>query len=255
MKLKDRSYIVTGSSMGIGESIARRIVKEGGRVLIHGLESEETQRVAQSLGMPYCVGDLVSPDHCEEVVKDAISEFGQLHGLINNAGAVLRNLIEETDADFWDLVMNVNARAPLLLIREALEYLSTSQGHVVNIGSVNAYSGEPNLLAYSASKGALMTMTRNLGDTLHRDHGIKVNQINPGWVLSDAEKQRKIDEGMEEDWFEHLDKDEVPSGRMITTDEIASTAVHFLTEEFGPISGQVIELSQFPFIGRNAPKC
>ena len=100
-----------------------------------------------------------------------------------------------------------------------------------------------------------MTMTRNLGDTLHRDHGIKVNQINPGWVLSDAEKQRKIDEGMEEDWFEHLDKDEVPSGRMITTDEIASTAVHFLTEEFGPISGQVIELSQFPFIGRNAPKC
>ena len=178
-----------------------------------------------------------------------------MHGLINNAGAVLRNLIEETDADFWDLVMNVNARAPLLLIREALEYLSTSQGHVVNIGSVNAYSGEPNLLAYSASKGALMTMTRNLGDTLHRDHGIKVNQINPGWVLSDAEKQRKIDEGMEEDWFEHLDKDEVPSGRMITTDEIASTAVHFLTEEFGPISGQVIELSQFPFIGRNAPKC
>ena len=129
---------------------------------------------AQSLGMPHCVGDLVSPDHCEEVVGSAISEFGQLHGLINNAGAVLRNLIEETDANFWDMVMNVNARAPLLLIREALEYLSASRGHVVNIGSVNAYSGEPNLLAYSASKGALMTMTRNLGDTLHRDHGIKV---------------------------------------------------------------------------------
>ncbi|MDG1853279.1 MAG: SDR family oxidoreductase [Verrucomicrobiales bacterium] len=255
MKLKNQSYIVTGSSMGIGESIARRIVKEGGRVLIHGLEPDETKEVAQSLGMPHCVGDLALPDHCEDVVRTAIEEFGQLHGMVNNAGAVLRNLIEETDAAFWDTVMNVNARAPLLLIRAALEYLAESRGYVVNIGSVNAYSGEPNLLAYSVSKGALMTMTRNLGDTLHRDHGVKVNQINPGWVLSDAEKQRKIDEGMKDDWFEHLGKDEVPSGRMITTDEIAATAVHFLSDEFGPISGQVIELSQFPFIGRNAPKC
>ena len=136
--------------MGIGESIARRIVKEGGSVLIHGLEPDETKGVAQSLEMPHCVGDLTSPDYCEEVVKTAIEEFGQLHGLINNAGAVLRNLIEETDAAFWDTVMNVNARAPLLLIRAALEYLSASRGYVVNIGSVNAYSGEPNLLAYSA---------------------------------------------------------------------------------------------------------
>ncbi|MBT7982957.1 MAG: SDR family NAD(P)-dependent oxidoreductase, partial [Akkermansiaceae bacterium] len=173
MKLKNQSYIVTGSSMGIGESIARRIVKEGGRVLIHGLEPDETKEVAQSLGMPHCVGDLALPDHCEDVVRTAIEEFGQLHGMVNNAGAVLRNLIEETDAAFWDTVMNVNARAPLLLIRAALEYLAESRGYVVNIGSVNAYSGESNLLAYSVSKGALMTMTRNLGDTLHRDHGVK----------------------------------------------------------------------------------
>ena len=120
---------------------------------------------------------------------------------------------------------------------------------------MNAYSGEPNLLAYSASKGALMTLTRNLGDTLHRDYGIKVNQINPGWVLSEGEKQRKIDEGMEDDWYKKLGKEEAPSGRMITPEDIAFTAVNFLTEKFGPISGQVIELSQFPFIGRNAPKC
>ena len=173
----------------------------------------------------------------------------------DSAGAVLRNLIEETDADFWDRVMNINARAPMLLIRAALNELSASKGYVLNIGSVNAYSGEPNLIAYSASKGALMTLTRNLGDTLHRDYGIKVNQINPGWVLSEGEKQRKIEEGMEDDWYKKLGKEEAPSGRMITPEDIAFTAVNFLTEKFGPISGQVIELSQFPFIGRNAPKC
>lgn len=255
MNLNGKTYIVTGSSMGIGEAIARRIVDLNGRVLIHGLEDEATRAVATSLDMPFFIGDLASPKVCEGLVSKAIDEFGEIYGLINNAGAVLRNLIEETDADFWDRVMNVNARAPLLLIRAALKELSLSKGYVLNIGSVNAYSGEPNLLAYSASKGALMTLTRNLGDTLHRDYGVKVNQINPGWVLSEGEKQRKIDEGMDDDWYEKLGKEEAPSGRMITPEDIAFTAVNFLTEHFGPISGQVIELSQFPFIGRNAPKC
>ena len=255
MNLEGKTYIVTGSSMGIGEAIARRIVKLNGRVLVHGLENDLTETVANSLGLPYIVGDLSLPSVCEGIIAKAMEEFGEIHGLVNNAGAVLRNLIEENDADFWDRVMNINARAPMLLIRAALKPLSVSRGYVVNIGSVNAYSGEPNLLAYSASKGALMTMTRNLGDTLHRDYGIKVNQINPGWVLSEGEKKRKIAEGMDDDWFSKLGKDEAPSGRMISPEDIAFTTVNFLTDQFGPISGQVIELSQFPFIGRNAPKC
>ena len=255
MNLEGKTYIITGSSMGIGEAIARRIVKLNGRVLVHGLENDLTETVANSLGMPYIVGDLSLPSVCEGIIAKAMEEFGEIHGLVNNAGTVLRNLIEENDADFWDRVMNINARAPMLLIRAALKPLSVSKGYVVNIGSVNAYSGEPNLLAYSASKGALMTMTRNLGDTLHRDYGIKVNQINPGWVLSEGEKKRKIAEGMDDDWFSKLGKDEAPSGRMISPEDIAFTTVNFLTDQFGPISGQVIELSQFPFIGRNAPKC
>tara|TARA_B100001057_G_scaffold480828_1_gene554121 strand:+ start:10243 stop:11010 length:768 start_codon:yes stop_codon:yes gene_type:complete len=255
MNLEGKTYIVTGSSMGIGEAIARRIAKLNGRVLVHGLENDLTETVANSLGMPYIVGDLSLPSVCEGIIAKAMEEFGEIHGLVNNAGAVLRNLIEENDANFWDRVMNINARAPMLLIRAALKPLSVSKGYVVNIGSVNAYSGEPNLLAYSASKGALMTMTRNLGDTLHRDYGIKVNQINPGWVLSEGEKKRKIAEGMDDDWFSKLGKDEAPSGRMISPEDIAFTTVNFLTDQFGPISGQVIELSQFPFIGRNAPKC
>ena len=72
-----------------------------------------------------------------------------------------------------------------------MPYLSKQHGCVLNIGSVNAYSGEPNLFAYSVSKGALMTLTRNLGDTLHRENGVRVNQINPGWVLTETEKKRK----------------------------------------------------------------
>jgi NAD(P)-dependent dehydrogenase (short-subunit alcohol dehydrogenase family) len=157
MKLQGKSIIVTGSSMGIGEATARRAVAEGARVLIHGIEPADTEEVAKTLGMPFCVGDLAEPRHCEELVSTAVEEFGQLHGLVNNAGVVWRNLIEETDAAFFDSVMAINARAPLLLIRAALSELGRTRGYVVNIGSVNAYSGEPNLLAYSAAKGALMT--------------------------------------------------------------------------------------------------
>ncbi len=255
MKLQDKAILVTGSSMGIGEAIARRAVDEGARVMVHGIEREQTEAVAESLGMPSGVGDLADPAYCEQLVGRAVAEFGGLHGLVNNAGVVWRNVLEGTDAPFFDSVMAVNARAPLLLIRAALPALSASRGYVVNIGSVNAYSGEPNLLAYSMAKGALMTMTRNLGDTLHREHGVKVNQINPGWIGTAAEIQRKIDEGMDADWFEKLGAAETPCGRLIRPEEVAATAVHFLSEEFGPMSGQVIELSQFPFIGRNPPKC
>ena len=105
MKLEGKSIIVTGSSMGIGEAIARRAVAEGGRVLIHGIESAETRKVAGSLGMPFCVGDLSEPQHCEDIVAMAVTEFGGLHGLVNNAGVVWRNLIEETDAAFFDSVI------------------------------------------------------------------------------------------------------------------------------------------------------
>ena len=90
-------------------------------------------------------------------------------------------------------VLAVNTIAPFLLIKAALPYLTPTHGCVLNIGSVNAWSGEPKLLAYSLSKGALMTLTRNLGDTLHRENGVRVNQINPGWVLTETEVQRKKD--------------------------------------------------------------
>ena len=239
MKLENKALIVTGSSMGIGEATARRAIADGARVLIHGKEEALCAALASELGMPFYSGDVSDPDHCEALVAAGVEAFGKLDGVVNNAGVVWRALLEDTDAAFWDSVMAINARAPLLIIRAALPHLSAASGAVVNIGSVNAYSGEPNLLAYSAAKGALMTLTRNLGDTLHREHGVRINQINPGWVLSEGEKQRKIDEGMDSDWFEKLDRNTAPSGRILRPEEIAATVVHFLTDELGPVSGQV----------------
>jgi NAD(P)-dependent dehydrogenase (short-subunit alcohol dehydrogenase family) len=136
----------------------------------------------------------------------------------------------------------------------ALPHLRETHGSVINIGSVNAYSGEPNLMPYSVSKGALMTLTRNLGDTLMREDGVRVNQINPGWVLTENEAKRKREHGLKDDWYADLPKVYAPAGRILWPEEIAACAAWLLADECGPISGQVFDLEQHPFIGRNPPK-
>jgi NAD(P)-dependent dehydrogenase (short-subunit alcohol dehydrogenase family) len=104
------------------------------------------------------------------------------------------------------------------------------------------------------SKGALMTMTRNLGDTLHRENGVRVNQLNPGWVLTETERIRKKEHGLPENWFEEISPVYAPAGRILWPSEIAAAAVYWLADESGPVSGQVVDIEQHPFIGRNPPK-
>ena len=99
-----------------------------------------------------------------------------------------------------------------------------------------------------------MTLTRNLGDVLFREQGIRVNQINPGWVLTENEMLRKRSHGLADDWPASLPKEFCPAGRLIKPEEIAAAAVYWLADECGPISGQVVDLEQHPFIGRNPPK-
>ena len=99
-----------------------------------------------------------------------------------------------------------------------------------------------------------MTMTRNLGDTLHREDGVRVNQINPGWVLTETEELRKKQHGLAADWYTKVPRVYAPAGRILLPKEIAAAAVYWLADESGPISGQVVDLEQHPFIGRNPPK-
>jgi len=257
MRLKDKVVIITGSTTGIGKAIALRCVKEGARVVIHGLEEDWGRSVIAELGEDKAVlhvEDISREGAAERLVDLAINSFGKLDAVVNNAAMVVSSNIQSTDKAFIQKVLEVNTIAPFLLIKAALSRLSEQHGCVLNIGSVNAWSGEPNLFAYSVSKGALMTMTRNLGDTLHRENRVSVNQINPVWVLTETEKKRKKDHGLSEDWYKDLPSVYAPAGRILWPEEIAAAAVYWLADESGPISGQVVDLEQHPFIGRNPPK-
>ncbi|SFT72590.1 NAD(P)-dependent dehydrogenase, short-chain alcohol dehydrogenase family [Algoriphagus locisalis] len=257
MRLKDKVIIVTGSTTGIGRAIAKKAVSEGAKVVVHGLEEDLGAQVVLELGEENAVlliEDISDDGAPDRLVELAIRKWGRLDSVVNNAAIVAASTITDTDKDFISRILGVNTIAPCLLIQAALPYLIESRGAVLNIGSINAWGGEHNLLAYSISKGALMTMTRNLGDSLFREKGVRVNQINPGWVLTENEVARKKTHGLSDDWHENLPKVYAPAGRLIYAEEIAVAVVYWLSDESGPISGQVVDLEQYPMIGRNVPK-
>ena len=255
-KLKDKSIIVTGSSTGIGKAIAKSCVAEGAKVVIHGLEADWADETVAELGGENTIAlveDLTTPRCPERLVELAVQTFGRLDAIVNNAAAVPASNIHKTDLPLFRQVLEINTLAPFALIKAALPELSKRRGSVLNIGSVNAWCGEPNLLAYSVSKGALMTLTRNLGDTLFREEGVRVNQINPGWVLTENESVRKQKQGLKDAWHTDLSIVDAPAGRLLKPEEIGIAAVYWLADESGPVSGQVLDLEQYPFIGRNLP--
>lgn len=257
MRLQDKVIIVTGSTTGIGKAIALRCVNEGARVVINGLDKAEGEAVVKMLGEEKAIlqiEDITEAGCPQRLVDVALKTYGQLDAVVNNAAMIVSSNIHNTDLSFLRKVLEVNTIAPFALIQAALPHLKKTHGCALNIGSVNAYSGEPNLLPYSISKGALMTMTRNLGDMLLREEGIRVNQLNPGWVLTETEIVRKAEHGLPGNWYQKIPNVYAPAGRILWPKEVAAAAVYFLGDESGPISGQVLDLEQYPFIGRNPPK-
>jgi len=259
LRLKDKVIVVTGSTTGIGKAIAKRCLDEGAFVVIHGLEAGLAKETWSDLDSErrrseMIVADLADPETPGLIREVTLNRFGKIDGLVNNAARVGTRNIVTTDRESFDGFLEVNTKAPFFLIQAMLDDLQGSRGSVVNVGSVNAYCGEPDLLPYSISKGALMTMTRNLGDVLHREYSVRVNQVNPGWILTENEQTRKQEQGLPGDWPSRLSNQFAPSGRIFDPAEIAAAVIYFLSDESGPVSGSVLDIEQHPMIGRNPLK-
>lgn len=250
-----RTALVTGSVTGIGRAVVQALIDDGWDVVVHGPRLEEASAAAGELGALGAVaGDLADPNVPRRIVAAAASLGGGLQGLVNNAADTRRSNLESVDAPTFDHVMAVNVRAPLLLIQAALpNFRAAGWGAVVNVGSVNAHCGQRDLLVYSMSKGAMTTMTRNLSDT-YGPQRIRVNQVNPGWTLTENEHALRMREGFPADWPERLPTWSAPSGRLLLPEEIAAIVALFMSDRVGPVSGTVLDAQQFPMIGRNPSK-
>ncbi len=244
--------VVTGSTQGIGGGVAIKLAQAGARVLVQGRESQRAggEKIVQAIEAAgsqasLVTGDLRDESHCRSIVRNALSRFGRVDVLVNNAGVVHRGTIEDTSTELWDEILDVNLRAPFLLCQEAVRHMRERQsGCIVNIGSVNAYCGLKRLLAYSSSKAALMTFTKNLANYLTQ-YRIRVNQINPGWVLTEGERHLvSVLEGKGENWLEAAVKTR-PFGRLLLPDDIANAVLFYATNEL--ISGSVLDYEQLPF--------
>jgi NAD(P)-dependent dehydrogenase (short-subunit alcohol dehydrogenase family) len=255
MRLQNKVIIVTGGTSGIGQAIAERCVAEGARVLVHGIVREDGEAVVKKLGAAAALhlDDLGDPASAGRIVGAAMKAFGRIDAVVNNAAIVARTNLQSTSAESFDRIMAVNVRGPLLLIQAAFAQLKANEGCVLNIGSINAYSGQPNLLDYSISKGAMMTMSRNLANA-HGVDRVRVNHFNVGWVLTAREYAHQIEHGMAADWPQTVSSQFAPSGRLMSPEEIATAAVYWLGDESRPVSGAVVELEQFSVIGRNPSK-
>lgn len=255
MRLKDKVVIVTGGTSGIGRAIAERAVNEGARVLVHGIDRKDGETVVARLGASAALhlDDLSDPASPARIVAAALRAFGRIDAVVNNAAIVARSNLANATVEFFDRMIAVNLRAPLFLIQAAFPHLKAAEGCVLNIGSINAYSGQANLLDYSLSKGGLMTLSRNLANA-HGADRVRVNHLNVGWVLTDREYAHQIEHGMAPDWPQHVPAQFAPSGRLILPEEIAAAAVYWLGDESRPITGAVVELEQFSVMGRNPNK-
>jgi NAD(P)-dependent dehydrogenase (short-subunit alcohol dehydrogenase family) len=188
LRLDGRRVLVTGSARGLGESIACALVAAGAQVVISDVLHERGRQLAAELGMPYVPMDLMDPYAIRDGVEAAATVLGGLDGLVNNAAITNSGgkAMDEISLDTWDQVMDVNVRGTWLVTAAARPHLAASgTGRVVNLASDTALWGAPRLLAYVASKGAVIAMTRSLARELGTD-GTTVNAIAPGLTLVEA---------------------------------------------------------------------
>jgi NAD(P)-dependent dehydrogenase (short-subunit alcohol dehydrogenase family) len=236
--LRNRRILITGAARGLGRAFAERALAAGARVVVADILEDAGRATAKEIGAVFVPIDLAKPGSIAAGVAAAAAALEGLDGLVNN-GAITSSggtRLEELDVETWDQVMAVNVRGTWLATRAALQYLAASgKGRVVNVGSDTALWGAPKLLAYVASKGAVMAMTRAMARELG-EQGITVNTVAPGLTLVEAteyvpeDRHRLYVEGRA------INRAQVP-------EDVCGAVAFLLSEEAGFITGQFLAVN------------
>ena len=241
--LEGKIIIITGAARGIGAAIARQAATNGAE----GLVVVDRAPITGDVECPTeCVtADLAEPTAPETITAAAIARFGRIDGLVNAAGLTTRASFTDAQTSLWDQLMAVNARAPFFLMAGAIKDMTRRKapGSIVNIQSMNAHCGAPDLAIYASTKGALQTTTKNAANA-HLADRIRVNGINLGWIDTDTERKlHDIDLGKGVGWLAR-EGARLPLGRHLSVDEAARLTVYLLSDVSTPMTGVSIDLEQ-----------
>ena len=238
-RLQGYGTIITGADSGIGRAVALAFAREGADVLISYLaedsDAQETARIVERAGRKAVLvrGDVGREEHCRQIVQRALQEFGRLDVLVNNAAfQMTHESIDELSSEEFDYTFRTNVYATFFLSKAALPHIKEG-GSIINTASIEAYEPNPMLLAYSATKGAIVTFTKALAKEAIQK-GIRVNAVAPGPIWTPL-----IPSTMPEQKVEQFGQT-TPTQRPGQPAELAPVYVFLASRDATYITGEVI---------------
>jgi NAD(P)-dependent dehydrogenase (short-subunit alcohol dehydrogenase family) len=239
MRLQDRVAVVTGAARGIGKAIATAMAAEGARVVIADRDEPTARRTADELSascaiaLPADVGD---PGSIARLFDAVIERFGRIDVLVNNAGTGIARLMIDTGLEEWENILRINLTGAFLCSqRAAQQMIRQKSGRIVNIVSLSGQKGGVGRSAYGASKAGLEVLTKIMAVEL-ADHGIRVNAIAPGPILTDVAREMHTQETR--DAYHRL----IPQRRYGEPREIAAAAVFLAADDSSYITGHTLNV-------------
>ncbi|RWE83341.1 SDR family oxidoreductase [Mesorhizobium sp.] len=243
--------IVTGGAQGIGFAVAEALSDEGCRALVLiGRSQEKGDKAVATLKKSgvdamFISADVAQVADCRRAVETAIAHFGTVNALVNAAATSARGSLVETSEETFDQIFQTNVRGPFFLMQALVAHLldRKAPGSIVNVLSMSAHCGQSFLTPYSSSKGALMTLTKNVANA-YRSNRIRCNAVLPGWMDTEGEDivQKKW-HAAPDDWLEKAEAAQ-PMGQLVKPDQLARLISYMVSPQSGVMTGSLVDYDQ-----------
>jgi len=244
MRLKDKVAVVTGAAMGIGKGIAQVFAREGARVAVVDINEEEGRKTADEINRAggeafFVKTDVADGGQVKQMAQAVLDRYGAVHVLVNNAGIGVYKSVLDTSSEEWDRCLNVNLKGVFLCSKYLIPHMQKAGGGaIVNIASVHAVATVAGTAPYAASKGGVLSLTRNMAIDYAKDN-IRVNAICPGWVYTPLIEGIFQASGDPEGMRKRITQRQL-LGRLGTPEDIGYAALYLACDESAFVTGTAL---------------